>query len=104
MTVNGTGDGCDEAGAALEMRYDAEAGALYLRLGGATGPVAETVEIEEMVYMDLDADARPIGVEFVVAQDLLPFLMRQGGAFVLPTRLDDRPEALAEATPVTANA
>ena len=63
----------------MRMEYDPGARALYVRL--ATGEVAETAEIEEMVYVDLDADGRPLGVEFVVAEDLLTFLERRGGVF-----------------------
>lgn len=58
---------------ALHMRYDPEAGAMYLRL--RPGEVAETVEVGEMVDVD---------VEFVVADDFLPFLERHGGEFLLP--------------------
>ncbi len=71
--------------AALRIRYDADADAVYLRL--REGTVAETVEVEEMVYVDVDAEGRPLGVEFAVASDVLGFLERQGGEFVLPARV-----------------
>ena len=33
------------------------------------------------------AEGRPLGVEFAVASDVLGFLERQGGEFVLPARV-----------------
>jgi uncharacterized protein YuzE len=72
--------------AALRVRYDAEADAMYLRL--RDGSVAETVEIEEMVYVDIDEEGHPLGIEFVVASDFLPFLSRRGGEFSVPRRIE----------------
>lgn len=69
----------------LGVRYDADADAMYLRL--RDGTVADTVEIEEMVYVDIDADGQPLGVEFVVASDFLAFLTRRDGEFVVPARM-----------------
>ncbi|MBA2277005.1 MAG: DUF2283 domain-containing protein [Chloroflexia bacterium] len=59
------------------MRYDAEVDALYLRL--REGEVAATIEVEEMVYLDVDNEGRAVGIEFVSGADFLPFLQRQGG-------------------------
>jgi uncharacterized protein YuzE len=70
---------------ALRIRYDAEAEAMYVRV--SDGAVADTVEIAEMVYVDVDAEGRPLGIEFVVASDFLAFLTRNGGEFVLPATL-----------------
>jgi uncharacterized protein YuzE len=70
---------------ALRITYSESGGALYLKLG--EGDVAETVAVEELVYVDVDAEGRPRGVEFVVAADFLPFLARRGGEFVLPARM-----------------
>lgn len=67
---------------ALRVRYDADADAIYLRVN--EGTVANTVEIAEMVYVDVDVDGRPLGIEFVVASDFLAFLTRNGGEFTLP--------------------
>ncbi len=78
---------------ALRIRYDADADAVYLRL--REGTVAETVEVEEMVYVDVDAEGRPLGVEFVVASDVLAFLARHGGEFVLPAHIPVGAGALA---------
>ncbi len=63
--------------AALTIRYDAAADATYVRL--RAGTVAEP--------LDVDAEGRPLGIGFVAASDLLPFLRRRGGKFVLPGRI-----------------
>ena len=81
------------AAPALRIKYDADADAMYLRL--REGSVSETIEIEEMVYVDVDNGGRPLGVEFVVAADFLAFLARHGGEFVLPARLAVDADALA---------
>ncbi len=78
--------------AALRFRYDPEAGALYVRM--REGAVADTIEVEELVYLDVDEDGRPLGIEFVVAEQLPEFLTRRGGEFVLPAVVSD-PDALA---------
>lgn len=70
---------------ALRMKHDDEGDALYLTL--REGTAAETIEIEESVYVDLDDDGRPLGIEFIGGADFLPFLRRQGGEFVVPALL-----------------
>ena len=69
----------------LRMTYSESGGALYFALG--EGEVAETIELEEMVYVDLDATGRPVGIEFVAAEDFLPFLVRRGGEFALSANM-----------------
>jgi uncharacterized protein YuzE len=71
--------------AAIRFTYDDEVDALYVAL--ADGKVFETIEIEESVYVDVDAKGRPLGVEFVSAADLVPFLRRHGGEFIVPVRV-----------------
>jgi uncharacterized protein YuzE len=71
--------------AALKLKYDADAEALYVTL--REGLAAETIEVEESVYVDLDADERPIGIEFLNPGDLVGFLTRRGGEFILPERV-----------------
>ena len=66
----------------MRIEYSPSAGALYLRI--QSGDVAETVEIEDMIYVDVDADGQPLGVEFVDAQGFLPFLERHAGALDVP--------------------
>ena len=74
--------------AALRIRYSAADRALYLTL--REGEVAETIEVEDLVYVDVDEGGRPLGIEFVAAEDFLPFLARRGGEFVLPARVTDQ--------------
>jgi uncharacterized protein YuzE len=71
--------------AALRLKYDPDAEALYVTL--REGLAAETIEVEESVYVDLDADERPIGIEFLNPGDLVGFLIRRGGEFILPERV-----------------
>jgi uncharacterized protein YuzE len=68
-----------------QFRHDADVNALYIRF--AEAPVAQTIELEELVYMDLDAQGRPLGVEFVNADDFLPYIRRHHGNVELPTTL-----------------
>jgi uncharacterized protein YuzE len=77
----------------LRIKYDPEAGAMYWKL--RDGEVAETLEVEPLVYIDIDHSGRPLGVEFVVADDLIPFLARHGGEFVIPAQM----ETLVTASP-----
>jgi uncharacterized protein YuzE len=66
----------------VEFRLDPDVNALYIRL--MPGKADRTVEWEEMVYVDLDANGHPIGVEFVNADDFVPFLRRHEGNLELP--------------------
>ncbi len=72
----------------IRFEYSSDENLLYVAIG--EGPAAETIEVEESVYVDLDADGRPIGIEFLTADDFLPFLARQGGRLTLPERIEDR--------------
>jgi len=69
------------------FEYSADENLLYIALG--EGPAAETLEVEESVYLDLDTDGKPIGVEFLNAADFLSFLERRGGTLLLPEHIDD---------------
>ena len=71
----------------IRFEYSPDENLLYVALG--EGPAAETVEVEESVYVDLDGDGRPIGIEFLNADDFLPFLARHGGQLTLPERVED---------------
>jgi uncharacterized protein YuzE len=44
--------------------YDNEADALYLRVEGS-GERARTVEIDDVTYVDVDADGRAVGIELL---------------------------------------
>jgi len=71
----------------MRFEYSASGNVLYLRL--QSGTVAKTVEIEAMVYLDLDASGQPLGVEFASAEEFLPFLERHDGVLDVPGDLAD---------------
>lgn len=47
----------------MRLKYDMNAGALYIRLTDA--PVARTREVDDNTMVDLDADGEVIGIEVV---------------------------------------
>ena len=51
-----------------------EANALYIAI--RAGEVVRTIEVTDMVYIDVDADGAPLGIEFVSADEFVPFLRR----------------------------
>lgn len=71
---------------ALTLIYDPDAQALSIRI--RDGEVAETVELDQLVYVDIDAEGQPLEIEFVVAAYLPRFIERHGGTFALPDRVD----------------
>lgn len=58
----------------MQFRFDQDANALYISLH--EGPVAQTIEVTDMVYIDVDASGAPLGIEFVSADEFVPFLRR----------------------------
>ena len=58
----------------MQFSFDSEANSLYIALH--EGQVARTIEITDMVYVDVDASGAPLGVEFVSADEFVPFLRR----------------------------
>lgn len=80
----------------MTITYDPNVDAMDVRL--ADGRVAETVEIEPRVLVDVDAQGHPLSIEFVVARDFFPFLTRHGGQLDAATvaTLVDRQAAKAE--------
>ena len=47
----------------MEIRYDREAGAVYIRIGG--GKVAESEEVDDGVIVDYDEKGNVIGIEIL---------------------------------------
>jgi uncharacterized protein YuzE len=70
----------------LRLTYSPEHGLLYLAFGD--GDVADAIEVEESVYLDVSSDGRPLGIEFLNGRDLPAFLSRCGGEFVVPARVE----------------
>jgi uncharacterized protein YuzE len=61
----------------MNIKKDPETGVLYLRIKGsegAPGLVDQTVEVEEGAYLDLDAEMKPVGMEFLDIEDFEAFL------------------------------
>lgn len=52
-----------------KMSYDPQANALYLRF--SENEIAETLELSESVYVDVDVDGVPVGLEVPDATDSL---------------------------------
>lgn len=64
-----------------KFEYDSENGLLYVRVRG--GEIAETIERDENVYMDVDAKGYVLGVEFLSLAALA-----SAKSFEVPERLD----------------
>jgi uncharacterized protein YuzE len=45
------------------LQYDPDAEAVYIRM--SSGEVAETVEVTESLYVDVDQNGNPIGIEIL---------------------------------------
>lgn len=75
----------------MRIELDTEVNALYLYVQDKIkdGEAVRTLEIEEGVYLDLDADNRPLGIEFVHADDFQDFLKRHGGRIRIPAVVED---------------
>jgi uncharacterized protein YuzE len=58
----------------MQFRFDQDANALYIAIN--PGEVARTIEITDLVYIDVDASGTPLGIEFVSADEFVPFLPR----------------------------
>jgi uncharacterized protein YuzE len=73
----------------MMLKYSPTADALYLRL--RPGEISNTVEWfpDDDIYLDLDADGRVLGVEFVNAGDFLTVLARHDGQLEIPDRIED---------------
>ena len=67
----------------MRFEYDPGADALYVRLG--EGRVERTLELAEGTYADLDAEERPVGLEFVALAAFHDVLKRHG-TLVVPER------------------
>ena len=67
----------------MRFEYDPGADALYVWLG--EGRVERTVELAEGAYADLDAEDRPVGLEFVALAAFRDVLERRG-TLVVPER------------------
>ena len=69
----------------VEFQLDREVNALYVGLG--SGKVARTIALADSVSADVDADGAPIGLEFVNAGELVPFLCNHVDAIDMPPEM-----------------
>ncbi len=65
------------------MRIELHAGDL-LRIDLRPGVAADTVALGDLVYLVIDAEGRPLALDFVAADAFLPFLRAQGGVLDIP--------------------
>lgn len=75
----------------MRFELDTEVNALYIYLRGPIpdGVVAQTIELRDGVNLDLDAEGRTLGLEFVDAGDFYRFLEDRGGDLDIPERIED---------------
>jgi uncharacterized protein YuzE len=75
---------------AMRFELDSEVNALYIYFREIPdGAVAQTVELEEGVNLDIDSGGRILGLEFVNADDFPQFLAGHGGELDIPERAED---------------
>ena len=60
----------------MRCEFDSEADALYIRI--EEGRISRTIELEEGVYADLDAEDRPLGLEFIALAAFDQWMKRHG--------------------------
>ena len=75
----------------MNIKMDPETGVLYLRLKGKAGTpglVDHTVEVEEGAYLDLDAEMKPVGMEFLSVEDFEAFLEKYPEGIEIPNPTD----------------
>lgn len=75
----------------MRIELDIEANALYLYIRDEIqdGEAVRTLEVEDGVYLDLDTENRPLGLEFINADDFQGFLKRHGGCIEIPAVVED---------------
>src|SRR5829696_3602700 len=71
----------------VKLRYDPESGALYARV--REGAIEETVQHADGVYLDVDAEGRVLGAEFLTLKELAEAITAEGGRWELAERIED---------------
>lgn len=71
----------------MKLRYDPESGALYVRV--EEGTIEETVQHADGVYLDIDAEGRVLGAEFLTLEELAGAITAEGGRWDVPERIED---------------
>jgi uncharacterized protein YuzE len=70
----------------VTFELDEDVNALYVRV--KTGTVAKTLKISDSVFLDVDRQNRTIGIEFVDADEFLPFIKQHHGRLGIPARFE----------------
>jgi uncharacterized protein YuzE len=71
----------------MQFQLDRKLNALYVSLREA--PVAKTVEITDTIYYDIDDSGNLLGVEFLNADEFIPFIRNQGEGVPIPPQVLD---------------
>jgi uncharacterized protein YuzE len=53
----------------MQIDYDPQADTIYIRLG--PDEVDDTIQVSEYIYVDVDGEARPLGIEILFASRVL---------------------------------
>lgn len=61
----------------MQIQYDRDIKALYIELG--SGEVERTVEVTDTIYVDVDSEGHPLGVEFLNPAEFPAFLQQEEG-------------------------
>jgi uncharacterized protein YuzE len=69
----------------MQIRLDRDVNALYIAL--RPGRVSKTVELTDTVYVDMDDQDTPIGIEFVNADEFVPFLRDHADDTAIPPQI-----------------
>lgn len=74
----------------VRFELDTEVNALYIYFREISpGEVDRTVELQQGVNLDIDAEGRILGLEFVNADDFSKFLAGHGGRLDIPDKVED---------------
>ncbi|HEV2108086.1 MAG TPA: hypothetical protein VGR16_07470 [Thermomicrobiales bacterium] len=69
------------------MRFELTAsGLLHMHFGD--GVAVDTITLADLIYLEIDSEGHPLSLDFVVAEDFLPFIKERGGVFEIPPRVD----------------
>jgi uncharacterized protein YuzE len=69
----------------MHIRLDPDVNALYIAL--RSGRVSKTLELTDSVSVDLDAKGKPLGIEFVNADEFVPFIREHANDTDIPPQV-----------------
>lgn len=61
----------------MQIQFDRDVDALYIEI--APGDVEATIELTDTIYVDVDQEGNPLGVEFLDADEFPRFLRQEPG-------------------------